>query len=86
MDLKTWEDLRPEVQEFALLMELKLREKDGWQEVSNGGLFARLNEETYELWHKVTYGANSLGVGEEAADVANFAMMLYDNAKRRAGM
>lgn len=79
-------NLRPKVLAFAVLMEAKLRENDwkgGWQKDSAAGLMKRLREEAEELagavagpwtgnisWKRLT--------ANEAADVANFAMMVAD--------
>lgn len=87
-------ELRPEVAAFAQLMEQKLRENDhkgGWQHESLHYLIRRVGEEYGEL-HALCYkDVNQLlGVppvlprerieafGREAADVANFAMMIAD--------
>jgi hypothetical protein len=86
-------DVRPEVAAFALLMEAKLRENDhkgGWHGEDTEGLLRRLREETDELETAMKrgpgtewpYGARQKPqrtlIGREAADVANFAMMLAD--------
>lgn len=92
-------DMRPCVLRFALLMERKLRENDhkgGWDEEHEDYLLKRLREETVELSkainvfaHHASEGVVPRGtkehVGREAADVANFAMMLADNAGALAG-
>ena len=78
--------LRPEVQWFAEQMERKLRENDwkgGWQVDSYQSLCQRLKEEGSELEQlipSVLKDSPSHVIGE-AADVANFAMMIADNAK-----
>lgn len=81
-------DVRPSVRVFALLMEEKLRENDHkgcWQGDTAGGLFSRLMEEAGELrealaaWRAGSAVADIVLVGREAADVANFALMLADN-------
>ena len=59
-------------------------DREGWDECSDVWLIARLREETKELAEACRQGRWS-DVLEEAADVANFAMMLADNALRRAG-
>jgi NTP pyrophosphatase (non-canonical NTP hydrolase) len=77
---------REEVQWFATRMEQELRENDhkgGWQNDNWRDLLARLHEEMHELWHVCNYGANADIIAEEAADIANFAMMIADNARRR---
>lgn len=82
-------DLRPEVLKFACLMEQKLRENDhkgGWRDDSCDALLDRLREETLELQDACDLHTSFASVGArnnlalEAADVANFAMMIADNA------
>jgi NTP pyrophosphatase (non-canonical NTP hydrolase) len=92
MSAKTAEELdiadcRPEVQRFAVLMERKLRDNDhkaGWHGDAAVELLARLVEESGEL---ASFLVNHRGlpmsawrqrVAAEAADVANFAMMIAD--------
>lgn len=71
---------RPVVLWFAAEMEAKLRENDhkgGWSECTVGYLVERLREETVEL--EMALDAKPFDVViREAADVANFAMMLAD--------
>jgi NTP pyrophosphatase (non-canonical NTP hydrolase) len=77
-------DVRPEVAAFALLMEKKLRENDhkgGWIDEDVDWLFTRLEEEAGELYTSNLTGPTEEDrkkIGEEAADVANFAMMIAD--------
>jgi hypothetical protein len=74
--------LRESVQWFAQQMELKLRENDhkgGWSDHDFYSLFTRLKQEAQEL----ETCPNSEDI-REAADVANFAMMIADNARRKA--
>lgn len=85
--------LRPEVQAFATLMELQLQANDhkgGWTHDTAADLLTRLYEEAAELRAAVTAHALArpneqeaamVRVGEEAADVGNFAMMVADVAK-----
>jgi hypothetical protein len=79
---------REPVQWFARQMELKLRENDhkgGWSQCSTWWLLSRLREEVNEL--EQTMYAAAAGdvcvdhVVSEAADVANFAMMIADIAR-----
>lgn len=73
--------IRPEVMAFARLMEAKLRANDhkgGWRYDSPGELFDRLREEVDELQDVLIGQADPAVVGDEAADVANFALMLAD--------
>ena len=85
--------LRPEVERFAWAMEMKLRKNDHkghWSGCTNAYLLRRLVGETEELRLAMLGpdGQKSLTVAEaeyiirEAADVANFAMMIADNARR----
>lgn len=73
-------DTRVEVQRFALAMEERLQANDhkgGWQGCDRRYLVRRLHEEMAELetalqkWPKAE-------VRREAADLANFAMMIAD--------
>jgi len=80
-------ELRPEVLAFARLMEQQLRANDhkpGWKHDSADALIDRLNQELDELadavdeWPQSRILNGTERVGKEAADVANFAMMLAD--------
>lgn len=87
-------DVRRPVAAFALLMEAKLRENDhkgGWGHDLPGDLLDRLHEETGELTAALaapkqvkftsqpTVGHKQRQtIGREAADIANFAMMIAD--------
>ena len=87
-------ELRESVRRFAEEMEKVLRandHKEGWEELTNDCLIESLEEELNELhnlfYHREahldpsdTYPEIDLkAVVHEAIDVANFAMMLYDN-------
>lgn len=76
-------ECRKEVQEFAIAMEKKLREHDdrpGWKGDSFECLFSRMLEEAGEvLTDRAAITGND--PGGEAVDVANFAMMIWDNLK-----
>lgn len=78
------ETLRPEVLAFAHIMEQKLRENDHkshWSDCAPSWLLGRLREETTELAGAIGSGYKSPEhIGREAADVANFAMMIADVA------
>ncbi len=70
--------VRPEVQWFSNEMERKLLENDHkshWSGFTNRQLLNRLKQETAELEHAIGCGKDVVG---EAADVANFAMMIAD--------
>jgi NTP pyrophosphatase (non-canonical NTP hydrolase) len=81
--------IRPEVLAFMEEMEARLRANDhkgGWEDCSYPYLIRRIREETDEL-------LSSLGqvgvvdpaeVRREAADVANFAMMVADVFGRKS--
>jgi len=85
---------RPEVRAFADLMEAQLRANDhkpGWKDDTDLDLFERLGQESAELLAALRRNAKRLmwgdswvmedtvpRVGAEAADVANFAMMIAD--------
>lgn len=74
---------RPEVVAFADAMEARLRANDhkgGWQQCSVDWLLARLIQEAGELAEEVVAEIAEQGVLYEAADVANFAMMIADRA------
>lgn len=69
-------NIRPEVMKFAEAMERKLQENDykgGWQDMWPGDLLRRIDQE----WAEVK-GCNDEELLGEAADVANFLMMLCD--------
>ncbi len=87
--------LRPSVQRFAQAMEAKLRENDfkgGWSADTVESLVHRLDDEVKELKEALGLACDSCGTGgshspdspsailEEAADVANFAMMISERA------
>lgn len=74
---------RPEVRAFADLMEAQLRKNDhkpGWKNDRPHSLLKRLYDEAAELGHAMPYDDDFEAevVGLEAADVANFAMMIAD--------
>ena len=89
------EYLRPEVLWFACEMEKKLRENDykgGWWECDFPYLFECMWHEYKELMNcfdrtdtgeRVPIKSAKVICGE-AADIANFAMMIADNARRIA--
>lgn len=81
-------DLRPEVAAFAQAMERKLRANDhkgGWANEPKGWLLDRAEAELLELRESVSWlqrSAEDLAVQsvlDEAADVANFCIMIADN-------
>jgi NTP pyrophosphatase (non-canonical NTP hydrolase) len=74
------ETLRPSVRWFAERMERELRAnayKGGWAGCDAPWLLKRLREETRELAEAIR-GGDAEDIAAEAADVANFAMMIAD--------
>lgn len=82
--------LRPCVQKFANQMELVLRENDhknGWDVMCAYELLGRISEERDELLRAIDkFYENDNETGnlrekmlDEAIDIANFCMMIYDN-------
>ena len=85
LELKQY--LRPEVQSFAVHMENRLRKNDhkgGWKDEDPRWLVTRCFEEWQELRNELALTAayKPSKVVDEAADVANFAMMISDVAHR----
>lgn len=75
---------RHELKVFASAMEHKLTlndHKGGWEERSFPYLFARLRDEVNELEQALNEG-DWMAILFEAADVANYAMMIAWNALR----
>ena len=54
------------------------KHKGGWKHLDDSYLLARLMEELGELAVAIEYGINKKDIIKEAADVANFAMMIAD--------
>lgn len=81
-------EVRSEILWFAEQMERKLRDNDHkrkWDECTQRYLVNRLFEEATELSRAVSEGRESeQSIIEEAADVANFAMMIADNVREIA--
>jgi hypothetical protein len=74
---------RKAVSNFAKHMELRLREndhkgKEGWRGWAKRSLFGMLLEEVIELCN----ATDNDNVKQECCDVANFAMMIFDNIDR----
>lgn len=86
-------ECRQEVKDFAVLMEQKLRKNDHkkhWKNCNQEYLLTRLDEEVKELHDCFFFyspgelnflmdGQHEDRIPGEAVDVANFAMMLWDN-------
>ena len=79
--------LRPEVRAFAEAMELKLRKNDfkgGWDDYDPIDLYPFLMKETEELYEHLDYQPDGgLGPAREAIDVGNYAMMIFDQSRKR---
>lgn len=79
-------EVREPVKWFAQQMELQLSANDhkgGWNKCEYDYLINRLEEEIEEL--RALEGIPDISTAQvirEAADVANFAMMIADNARR----
>lgn len=76
--------VRGDVAVFAAAMESKLKlndHKGGWSDCDKHWLMTRLYEEADELCDAVNRGVGTEIQGE-AADVANFAMMIYVHARK----
>lgn len=76
---------RPSVNWFAEKMELKLRENDhkgGWEHCSPHWLLDRLKQEVLELENAIS-SSDANEITKEAADVANFALMIADTINRK---
>lgn len=83
-DAPTTPAIREEVRWFAVEMERKLRQNDwrgGWADSHPDWLLDRLREETRELDAAVQAGRPNKII-DEAADVANFAMMIADQQRK----
>ena len=82
-------ELRPEVRWFAEQMELQLQANDwkgGWHNDGTAPLYGMLREEMHELEYAMfpRWVKEAERIILEAADVANFAMMIADNVQREA--
>ena len=76
--------MRQVVKWFSEEMENKLNENDdkgGWRDCKTSYLLKRLKEETAELEEALLDKAEALKILSEAVDIANFAMMIADNAE-----
>ena len=73
--------IKESVNKFALVMERKLNKnihKGHWGGCTKQYLMTRLSQEKKELSAALKSGDEKL-IAEEAADVANFAMMIAEN-------
>ena len=87
LELSKHTGIRTTVIEFAINMEMVLSQNDnkgGWDNCKAGYLWNRLLDEIEELkMAKVNYGLDRNKfheVKKECIDVANFAMMIWDNS------
>jgi len=82
-DAWKFEGIRTEVLAFAARMEKKLRYRDdrgdSWKSEGDDYLLERLEEESLELNDSIRKGSSADRIIMEAADVANFAMMIAHN-------
>jgi NTP pyrophosphatase (non-canonical NTP hydrolase) len=77
------DEVRSEVQWFCKQMESKLQENDHkkhWSTMHPDYLIERLYQEASELWEAIGK-RDASEIVKEAADVANFAMMIADVAE-----
>ncbi len=88
-DCNNFGELRQELVLFANEMEKVLSandDKKGWKNIPVSELFKKLIEEIGELGHELYGdGVNNDDIEDamkEALDVANMAMMIYDNLRR----
>lgn len=75
---------RQELNDFIIVQELKLRRNDfkgGWKDCDPRYLFDLLQDELFELEMAIQRGDDS--AMWECADVANFAMMIWDVLRER---
>jgi hypothetical protein len=85
MGLLLKEEVREPVSWFARQMETRLKANDhkgGWENDPVDYLLARIEQEATEVFHATGSPGSLEKVIEEAADVANFAMMIADNMRR----
>ncbi len=71
--------VRDSVQQFAIEMEVQLRKnewKGGWEDLPRRQIFQDLIDQAMLLWNAVQE-RNSERIKKKSADVANYAMMLY---------
>ena len=83
MNVLEFRGMRYQLHWFANEMERQLEKNDykhGWSSCADNWLLNRLRQEMKELELALKKGK---GVVEEAADVANFAMMIADNFQER---
>lgn len=82
---KELDNVAPELKQFFYAMIYKLKKnahKGKWEDMDLAKTLARLREETEELAHAIS-DENPIEVVLEAADIANFALMVSDIALNR---
>lgn len=80
-------DIRPTVMTFAMAMELKLRAREhrgDWADIDMGKAFRHLATEFGELASALNKGS-ALDLSDEAVDVANQAMIIWDRTRAPYG-
>ena len=78
--------LREPLAGFAISMEKVLQKNDykgGWQGLAIEHLLSRLDQERDELLIAIHEGSTLDEIQHECCDVANLAMMIFDNLERR---
>lgn len=81
MNINNVKRSRKEVVRFAKMMEFRLRENDhkgGWRGMQRLALWNRALAEMLELRDELLKPRSHVNVIREAADVANFVMMIAD--------
>ena len=79
--------MRDVVLDFAKVMDNELDENDhkiGWAYLSPQWIINRIRQETNELEKAIRKNKPKSVTVSECADVANFAMMLFDNITQEA--
>jgi NTP pyrophosphatase (non-canonical NTP hydrolase) len=74
--------MRNIILDFAKVMDNELDENDhktGWLGLSPQWLINRIRQETAELENAIKHKKSKSVILSECADVANFAMMIFDN-------
>lgn len=80
--MSKYKDIQKAVDNFSHAMVDTLNDnihKGGWEEMSIQEIYCRLLDEVEELGQAIASGGYSSYIPDEATDVANFAMMIFDN-------
>lgn len=78
--------IREPLEHFAYEMEKVLKQNDykgGWEGLAIPHLLARLDQERDELFLALHDDSLIIDIQHECCDVANLAMMIFDNLERR---